>query len=120
MKSSSRNAGRRHRADAENDISSYLTDDSLETHSDSEDSSYRDDNLFDANSDFHPKSEMDLSNEDDNRDVQDQATLWSGNKYPPEYYIKGLKEFNESIFDKQDYSLSSTLLLDRIEEQWKE
>ena len=63
--------------------------------------------------------ETDMTDEDD-VDVADQAQLWAGNAHSLEYYLTGLQAFNESEFDDQDYSPSSTLLLDRTEEQWRE
>ena len=54
------------------------------------------------------------------RDVNDQALLLGGNKYPPEYYLKSLGQFDDSEFSSEDYSPGTTLLLDRIEEQWNQ
>jgi hypothetical protein len=38
--------------------------------------------------------------------------------YPQEYYLKQLKEFNEAVFDDEDYSKGSTILRDGIAELW--
>ena len=54
------------------------------------------------------------------KDVEDKAVLFAGNKYSAEYYIKALEEFDESAFEAQDYCEGTTLLLDRIEEQWNQ
>ncbi len=59
----------------------------------------------------------DLTDADDG-DLKDTAELLGGNAHPPEYYIRELESFDESSFDAQDYAPTSTLLLDRVEEQW--
>jgi hypothetical protein len=48
----------------------------------------------------------------------DCTYLFANEVHPPEYYLKLIKEFNESEFIIEDYSKGSTRLLDRIEEQW--
>ncbi|KAI9146617.1 C2H2 finger domain-containing protein [Paramyrothecium foliicola] len=54
-----------------------------------------------------------------NIDADDELGLFDGNLYPPEYYRQGIKEFNESALDEEDYSPGSRVLLDDIEHQWQ-
>ncbi|KAI9148655.1 C2H2 finger domain-containing protein [Paramyrothecium foliicola] len=54
-----------------------------------------------------------------NIDIDDQLGLFDGNLHPPEYYRQGIKEFNESALDEEDYSPGSQVLLDDIENQWR-
>ncbi|EFY90641.1 hypothetical protein J3458_013381 [Metarhizium acridum] len=58
--------------------------------------------------------------ENDDLDVEDQIQLFGGNIHPPEYYRRGIEEFNESTFIGEDYSPGSTILLDAIELQWQQ
>ena len=62
----------------------------------------------------------DVSDGSRDEDVEDEAMLFAGNKYSAEYYIKALEEFDDSAFTVQDYCEGTTLLLDRIEEQWNQ
>lgn len=78
-------------------------------------STYED--VFDAEQADAAGYETDLTDADDG-DVEDAAALLGGNVHPPQYYIRALEAFDESSFDAQDYAPTSTLLLDRVEEQW--
>ncbi|KAJ4307349.1 hypothetical protein N0V88_000733 [Collariella sp. IMI 366227] len=78
-------------------------------------STYED--VFDAEHADAAGYETDLTDANDG-DVEDAAALLDGNAHPPEYYIRALEAFDESSFDAQDYAPTSTLLLDRVEEQW--
>ncbi|OAQ58191.1 C2H2 finger domain-containing protein [Pochonia chlamydosporia 170] len=91
-----------------------------------------------SDSDFSPEiescfneEEVDLSGEEtettdvdlqdnDDLDIEDQIQLFGGNIHPPEYYRRGIEEFNESSFVGEDYSPGSTILLDAIELQWQQ
>lgn len=55
---------------------------------------------------------------DDEADVEDQIVFLGGNVHLPEYYRQAVGEFNESVFDCEDYSPRTTTLLDMVEEQW--
>ena len=54
------------------------------------------------------------------RDVDDEASLLAGNKHPPEYYLKSLQQFDDSVFTSEDYSPGTTLLLGGVEKQWNQ
>jgi hypothetical protein len=58
----------------------------------------------------------------DNEDGEpvDLAWLLGDNDHPPEYYLRQLDELDETEYTEQDYSDGSTLLLNRIEEQWRQ
>ncbi|KAF2415628.1 hypothetical protein EJ08DRAFT_673832 [Tothia fuscella] len=58
----------------------------------------------------------------DNEDGEpvDSAWLLGDNDHPPEYYLRQLDELDETEYTEQDYSDGSTLLLNRIEEQWRQ
>ena len=56
----------------------------------------------------------------DNLDIDDEIKLFGGNIHPPEYYRRGIEEFNENSFVGEDYSPGSTKLLDAIEMQWQQ
>ena len=83
--------------------------------------------VFDAEQADAAGYETDLTDADDgdtededegDDDTEDAAALLGRNAHPPEYYIRALEAFDESAFDAQDYAPTSTLLLDRVEEQW--
>jgi hypothetical protein len=57
-------------------------------------------------------------NEVDNSAEDDIAWLLKDNQHPPEYYVRLEENLDETEFTKEDYSPGTTLLLDRIEEQW--
>ncbi|KAJ9656079.1 hypothetical protein H2201_008651 [Coniosporium apollinis] len=84
----------------------------------SSDESYRSDTETDADAGH----ETDLTDADTDADgdegVTNRAWLLADQDHPPEYYLKQLEEFDDSEFTKEDYAAGSTLLLDRIEEQW--
>jgi len=69
----------------------------------------------DVGSDDEAGCETDLT---DPIDVADSAWLLADNDHPPEYYLQLAEDFDETEDAKEDYSLGTTLLLDRIEEQW--
>jgi hypothetical protein len=50
--------------------------------------------------------------------MADLADLLADNAHPLEYYIRQWMEFDKLEYTKEDYSTSTTLLLDWIEEQW--
>jgi hypothetical protein len=54
---------------------------------------------------------------DDEADA-DPAWLLEGNDHPPEYYRQQQAEFDETEDIEQDYKPGTTLLLDRIKDQW--
>jgi hypothetical protein len=53
-----------------------------------------------------------------NGDATRIADLLADNEHPPEYYIEQWQNGDETEYLKQDYSPGTTVLLDRIEEQW--
>ncbi|GKT52612.1 uncharacterized protein ColSpa_12793 [Colletotrichum spaethianum] len=80
------------------------------------------DNVFDVDED-EDGSDTDVTDLEDleenaQPDVDDQIKLFGGNLHPPEYWRKAVEEMNESDFECQDYSPSTTALLDNVEEQW--
>jgi len=54
----------------------------------------------------------------DPTDVADSAWLLADNDHPPEYYLQLAEDFDETEDAREDYSPGTTILLDRIEEQW--
>jgi len=48
----------------------------------------------------------------------DLAWLLNDNEHPAQYYLRLEIDLDETEFLKEDYSPGTTLLLDRIEEQW--
>ena len=97
------------------DASPTLVDDDMSRHG-SDDSTP--DELFDVEPGLEdPGYETDLT---DDGDVDpDDLELLCGNDLDPEDILRGLAEFVEADFDNQDYSDSTTSLLDRIEELWR-
>lgn len=77
-------------------------------------SSYQD---LDSESGGEAGYETDLTDPADIDDLADSFAV-ADNAHPPEYYIRQLKELEESEFEKEDYKTSTTSLLDRIEEHW--
>ena len=51
-------------------------------------------------------------------DMADLPRLLADNVHPPECYIRQWEEFDELEYAKEDYNPGTTLLLDKIEEQW--
>ena len=66
--------------------------------------------------------ELRSRSEDCNSDVdtEDQAQLFEGNAYPPEYYRQAVEHFNVSAYETQDYSDGSKLLQDACKENWNQ
>ncbi|KAF5493187.1 hypothetical protein CGCF413_v010392 [Colletotrichum fructicola] len=58
--------------------------------------------------------------EDDDFDVEDQVRLFDGNVHPPEYWRRNVEGFNEDPYACQDYSPGTTVLLDAVEQQWRQ
>ncbi|KAK1658505.1 C2H2 finger domain-containing protein [Colletotrichum godetiae] len=81
----------------------------------SEDTSSANEDVFDMNED-EDGSDTDAT---DVEDVEDQIKLFGGNLHPPEYWRKAVEDMNESEWECQDYSPSTTALLDNVEEQWR-
>jgi hypothetical protein len=54
---------------------------------------------------------------DDEADA-DPSWLLEGNDHPPEYYRQQQAEFDKTEDIEQDYKPGTTLLLDRIKDQW--
>ncbi|KAK2035837.1 C2H2 finger domain-containing protein [Colletotrichum somersetense] len=71
--------------------------------------------VFDVNED---EDGSDTDATDDELDVEDQIKLFGGNLHPPEYWRKAVEDMNDDEFECQDYSPSTTALLDNVEEQW--
>ncbi|KAK1961500.1 hypothetical protein LY78DRAFT_588565 [Colletotrichum sublineola] len=55
----------------------------------------------------------------DATDFEDKIKLFGGNLHPPEYWRRALEDMDDRGFECQDYSLSTTALLDNVEEQWR-
>ena len=79
----------------------------------------------DSETEYYSGSETEPTDVDDNvdeviKDVEDIeglidcAYLLADEVHPPEYYLKQMEEFDESKFTTEDYSDSTTHLLDRI------
>ena len=81
----------------------------------SEDSSSRGSEKGDVWSDDDAGYETDLT---DPTDVAESAWLLEDDDHPPEYYLRLAEDFDETEDAKEDYSAGTTLLPDRIEEQW--
>jgi len=55
---------------------------------------------LEADNNGHKTDLLDINNFDLNDiDVEDAAKLFKGNLYPLKYYIRGIYEFKESVFD---------------------
>ncbi|KAF1364477.1 hypothetical protein EJ07DRAFT_27239, partial [Lizonia empirigonia] len=63
-----------------------------------------------------------FTNEDDGHDKHggDEPYLSLDKGHPPEYYLQQLEVFDEGLYTQEDYSVSTTRLLDRMEDQWNE
>ncbi|OHE90409.1 C2H2 finger domain-containing protein [Colletotrichum orchidophilum] len=57
---------------------------------------------------------------DGDLDVEDQIRLFDGNIQSTEYWRRKVEAFNEDRFACQDYSPGTTVLLDAVEEQWRQ
>ncbi|KAI3532108.1 C2H2 finger domain-containing protein [Colletotrichum abscissum] len=57
---------------------------------------------------------------DDNVDVEGQIRLFDSNVQSSEYWRSRVEAFNEDPFACQDYSPGTTVLLDAVEEQWRQ
>ncbi|KAJ0338342.1 hypothetical protein KNSL1_012488 [Colletotrichum chrysophilum] len=106
---------RRRDADVCASDASFSPDDECDTY---------DENLFDddeqqGGSDIDA-TDVDALSEDDDFDVEDQIQLFDGNVFPPEHWLRELEGFNEDAFACQDYSPKTTVLLDAVEEQWRQ
>ncbi|KAJ5627605.1 hypothetical protein N7490_009833 [Penicillium lividum] len=68
------------------------------------------------------KSDTDLTDFEDDAeqpgDINDAALLFADNEHSPEYYIRQLQDFDETVYTQEDYGKGTTALLDRIEEKW--
>ena len=65
------------------------------------------------------------TDEDDEDDKQwegteDEAWLSPNEDHPPEHYLQQLETFDERAYTEEDYSNSSTRLLNRMEDQWNQ
>lgn len=49
------------------------------------------------------------------QDHSDLADFFTDNKHSPEYYIDQLKNFDETIYNQEDYSSGTQRMLDRVE-----
>jgi hypothetical protein len=56
----------------------------------------------------------------DGSDDEDLAWLLPKETHSPEHYLQQLEIFDEHEYTAQDYSESTTRLIDRMEEQWNE
>ncbi|KAJ0418433.1 hypothetical protein BJY00DRAFT_302823 [Aspergillus carlsbadensis] len=70
----------------------------------------------DSNSDRDSTKE---NKEDQLWDSGNAALLFVDNKHPPEYYIKQLENFDETIYTQEDYGKGTTALLDRLAKKHK-
>ncbi|EED11909.1 conserved hypothetical protein [Talaromyces stipitatus ATCC 10500] len=83
-----------------------------------------DDAIF---SDVDAVQETDLTCDDDDdndndvnyaQDQSDLADFLADNEHPPQYYIDQLKNFDETIYNQEDYSSGTQRMLDRVEGCW--
>ncbi|KAJ5259329.1 hypothetical protein N7478_012310 [Penicillium angulare] len=67
------------------------------------------------------RSDTDLTDFEDDADqpgnANDAALLFADNEHSPKYYIRQLKDFDETIYTQEDYGKGTIALLDRIEEK---
>ncbi|CAG9951164.1 unnamed protein product [Clonostachys rosea f. rosea IK726] len=84
------------------------------------DSEYSDESDIDRLRVWSDETISEESPDDDEVDFKDAVNLFGGNTHPPEYYQNAVKDFDESHYDGQDYSPGSDILLDAIEDTWKE
>lgn len=75
-----------------------------------------------SSADEYVESGSDLTDIDALPDEDDQEeTLVSPYKdHPPEYFLQQLGDFNEEEYTQQGYSLSTTRLIDRMEDSWNQ
>lgn len=63
-------------------------------------------------------SDVTLVDAPDGSDDEDLAWLLPKETHSPEYYIQQLESFDEHEYTAQDYTDSTTGLIDRMEDQW--
>ncbi|KAK1973628.1 C2H2 finger domain-containing protein [Colletotrichum cereale] len=87
----------------------------------SENTSNADEDVFDVNEDEDGSDTeaTDTEDLDAKLDIEDLSKLFGGNLQPPEYWRRAVEDMNGSEFECQDYSPSTTALLDNVEEQWR-
>ncbi|KAK1707756.1 C2H2 finger domain protein [Colletotrichum acutatum] len=89
----------------------------------SESDDYDEDDVFDTK-DEKGDSSSDATDIDDlcddDVDVEDQIRLFDGNLQSSEYWRHKVEAFTEDPFACQDYSPGTTVLLDAVEEQWRQ
>lgn len=70
------------------------------------------------------RSDTDLTEPEDEADqtchADDAALLFADNEHAPDYYIQQLRNFDETVYTREDYGKGTTALLDRIEEKWSQ
>ncbi|EED13304.1 hypothetical protein TSTA_057930 [Talaromyces stipitatus ATCC 10500] len=79
----------------------------------------------DLTSDDDDDNENENKNDNDNdndvnhaQDHSDLADLFADNEHPPEYYIDQLENFDETIYNQEDYSTGTQRMRDRVEGCW--
>ncbi|KAK1974959.1 C2H2 finger domain-containing protein [Colletotrichum cereale] len=104
-------------------VDAYDSDDSFSPNDNdaSENTSSAGEDVFDVNEDEDGSDTeaTDAEDLDAELDVEDLSKLFGGNLQPPEYWRRAVEDMNESEFECQDYSPSTTALLDNVEEQWR-
>lgn len=65
-------------------------------------------------------TEPEVDDADETGHADDAALLFADNEHAPEYYIKQLQNFDDTIYTEEDYGKGTTALLDRIEEKWSQ
>jgi hypothetical protein len=63
-------------------------------------------------------SDVTLVDTPDDSDDEDLAWLLPKETHSPEYYLQQLETFDEHEYTAQDYTDSTTRLIDRMEDQW--
>ncbi|KAK1975244.1 C2H2 finger domain-containing protein [Colletotrichum cereale] len=105
-------------------VDAYDSDDSFSPNDNnaSENTSSAGKDVFDVNEDEDGSDTeaTDAEDLDAELDVEDLSKLFAGNLQPPEYWRRAVEDMNESEFECQDYSPSTTALLDNVEEQYCE
>lgn len=61
-----------------------------------------------------------IQSNDFNFVYEDMDDLFDGNRFPPEYYLRGIQDLNEEDYDRKDYAESTESTINIVEAQWKQ
>src|SRR4051812_38030378 len=90
----------------------------------SDESEYAESDVDDSDGPDTDQTDVDTCTDEDDEDnmqcegTEDEAWLSHDEDHPPEHYHQQLDTFDEREYTKEDYGNSTTLLMDRIEDQW--